>query len=215
MLHPGLQFGDFFIKLAGIRHQRVQQHLVLLARPGVHDLDLAGGDRAALGHLDDHFVGHDLAVAGLPDHHARTGDDAALGARQRHFAALGLQHGARCHAAHADGAIGIGDRAPHQVFAEHHIAAARHDIAEHVAVDRDVAAFDHALLLHVAELLVLAGQLQVAGGARADALAADDLGADRQALGRRIHAQKALHRRHQELAAAQALDDRALAGHRG
>jgi hypothetical protein len=31
-----------------------------------------------------------------------------------------------------------------------------HDIPEHVAVDGDVAAFDHALLLHVAKLLVLA-----------------------------------------------------------
>jgi hypothetical protein len=43
---------------------------------------------------------------------------------------------------------------PDQVLIQHHLAAARADIAIDVAVHRDIAAGDVALFLHVAEFLV-------------------------------------------------------------
>jgi hypothetical protein len=114
---------------------------------------------------------------------------------------------------HANAAVGIGGGAAHQVLVQHNITAA-HDIPEHVAVDGDVPAFHRALLLHVAKLLVLAGELQVAGGARAHAFAADDLRPDRQPLGAGSRLRKP-HRRHQEFAIAQVFNHRAFPGHRG
>jgi hypothetical protein len=88
-----------------------------------------------------------------------------LSARQRDLAACWSAKRAGSHALHAYRAIGIGGGVTaHQIFTQHDIAAARHDISEHIAVDGDVAAFDHALLLHVAKLLVLAGELQIACG---------------------------------------------------
>ena len=126
-----------------------------------------------------HFVGDDLAVDGVLDRHPGAGDDAALGAVHHHVAAAGLHHGAGSDALDPDVAARIVRGAADQVAVQQHRAAARDDIAEHVGMDGDALAFDHALFLHLAEFLVVAGELQVAGGARRDAVAADDLVADR------------------------------------
>src|SRR5471030_682459 len=207
-----LQRGDVAVELADVAHQQVHQHLDVLARAAAFDLDAARGHGAAHGHADLHGVGQDLAIRRVFDDHMAGADDAVFGARHGDRALARLQHRARRHARDADVAGGIADGAADQVAAQGHGAAARVDIAIHLAVHRDVAAVDVAQLLHVAEFLVGAGQLQIAGGAAADALGADDLVGDGNAARLGVDVEEAFARGDQEFAVGLLLDGRAVAG---
>ena len=112
---PGQAFRDLLVQRAQIGHQREQQHLHLLARTGAADADGACRHGAAFGQLDDDLVGDDLAIAGMLDHHARAGDDAAFRALHVDFAAQRLQHGTGSDALDAHVAVLVEGRAAHQV----------------------------------------------------------------------------------------------------
>jgi len=148
----------------------------------------------------------------MHDRHARTRDDTVFGALEHDLAVTGAQRRAGGDAAHADVAAPVFGAAADQVCVQQHGAAARAHGTEHVAVHGDALAFDHTLFLDVAELFVVAAQFQVAGGAGADAVAADDLVAHRDAAGRAVDLQEAGAPGHQEFAGRALFDRGALAG---
>src|SRR5471032_966022 len=207
-----LQLGDVAVERADVAHQHVHQHLDVAARAAAFDLDAARRHGAAFGQADLHGVGQDLAVRRVLDDDMARADDAVFGARHGDRALARLQHRARGHAGDADVADGVADAAADQVAAQDDHPAARIDIAVHVAVHRDVAAVDVAQFLHVAEFLVGAAQFQVAGGAAADALGADDFVGDGNAARFGVDVEEALARGDEVFAVGLLLDGRAVAG---
>src|SRR5471030_2492928 len=207
-----LQIGDVAVEGADVAHQHVHQHLDVAARAAAFDLDAARGHGAAFGQADLHGVGQDLAVRRVLDDDVAGADDAVFGARDRDRPFARLQHRARGHAGDADVAGGVADGAADQVASQDHGAAARVDVAVHVAVHRDVAAVDVAQFLHVAEFLVGAAQFQVAGGAAADALGADDFIGDGNAARFGVDVEEAFARGDQVFAVGLLLDSGAVAG---
>nr|GEU28388.1 hypothetical protein [Tanacetum cinerariifolium] len=207
-----IEFAELLVVAGDVAQQHVNQHLGAAARTGAVDFHVAPRHSAAFGHADAHFVGDDFAVGRFAEDDGAAGDDAVLRARHGHGAAAGVDHRIGRHARDRDRTHRVMHAAAHQVPAQHHRAAARMDIAVHIAVHRDVAAGDVALLLDVAVFLVGAGQFQVARGAPAHALHADDLVGHRNAVGLGVHAEKTFARGDQVFAVIELADLGAVAG---
>jgi hypothetical protein len=176
-------------------------------------VDAARGNAAGDGLVDLDFLGHDVAGEGAAQLQLAGNDAGAFDIAGLHFAAARIDHGARNAAVDAQAAVLVLHRAAGEVGAQVQVAAMGDDAAEDIGLELHVVAFDAAVFLHLAVLLVmLADQEQVAGGALADAFAVDDFFGDGNLLRCLVDVEEAIARGEQELALGIALDAGAGAG---
>jgi len=208
-----VQRGNLLRLRRQVGHEHPQDVVELAARSGHAYHQRSGGQGTALGHLDRHFIGNDVAVRGLPDDHLATDEhtvvrplyvDAAMQRGQRRAGGQPVDD---------DVAFLIARAAADQVGLQADDPAARKDLAENVRVGRDTATLDDSLLLDLAVLLVhFAGQQEIAGRAHADPLVTDDLVGDRKLVTAAIDGEKATYRRHQVFSVRLPADTSAGAG---